>query len=390
MNLEIGDDFPVFGDSVHVHYTGRLTNGEVFDSSVTRNELFVFTLGKGEVIKGWDIAVATMRKGERCQVTLAPEYAYGATGSPPKIEPNSVLVFEIELFEWHMPSICGTDRRAVLKKILTVGEGFQSPNWGANVNVDIRGSLLDGTVIDDRSGISFFLGEGSESGIISAIEIALEKMKKGEKCRIFIKEEGFASLAKECVKVKIPNPFQEIVYDVKLNNFEKAKETWEMTTEERLEQSELTKEKGTAYYLQQKYELALNQYKKIITYLGPPDNQDFGEKSNLRNQYLLSGYLNMAICYLKLKKPEEVIKQTNSALELEPHSSKAFFRRGQAYYDIKEWDKAIDDFNRCLEIEPENKAVKNQIIMCKHQQKLHSEHEKKIYRNLLNVLSKEA
>jgi hypothetical protein len=75
-----------------VHYTGTLTDGSKFDSSVDRDEPFSFTLGHSQVIKGWDKVVATMKKGEKVQVTLAPQYAYGESGSHPKIPPSATLV----------------------------------------------------------------------------------------------------------------------------------------------------------------------------------------------------------------------------------------------------------------------------------------------------------
>jgi FKBP-type peptidyl-prolyl cis-trans isomerase len=75
-----------------VHYTGTLTDGTKFDSSVDRGEPFEFTLGQGGVIKGWDIAVATMKKGEKVQLTLRHDYAYGENGNPPTIPPAATLV----------------------------------------------------------------------------------------------------------------------------------------------------------------------------------------------------------------------------------------------------------------------------------------------------------
>ncbi len=85
------------GDVVEVHYTGRLENGEVFDSSLARGEPFSFEVGAGQVIEGWEQGLVGMQVGGERELTIPPELGYGEQGSPPNIPPNSTLIFDIEL-----------------------------------------------------------------------------------------------------------------------------------------------------------------------------------------------------------------------------------------------------------------------------------------------------
>jgi FKBP-type peptidyl-prolyl cis-trans isomerase len=84
------------GDIVHVHYTGWLTNGDKFDSSVDRGQPLQFWLGKGQVIAGWDEGVAGMKVGERRQLRIPAKLGYGEKGTG-GIPPNSDLIFDVEL-----------------------------------------------------------------------------------------------------------------------------------------------------------------------------------------------------------------------------------------------------------------------------------------------------
>jgi len=85
------------GDHVKVHYTGWFTDGKKFDSSVDAHQPYSFTLGKGDVIKGWDEGVTGMKVGGKRQLRIPPELAYGDAGYKKIVPPNATLIFDVQL-----------------------------------------------------------------------------------------------------------------------------------------------------------------------------------------------------------------------------------------------------------------------------------------------------
>lgn len=102
---------------VDVHYTGKLEDGTVFDSSEGRGEPFRFTLGSGQVIPGWDIGIQGMKQGARRILNIPPELGYGAKGAGSTIPPNATLIFEVELVAVAAPSFASINNAQLVTKL---------------------------------------------------------------------------------------------------------------------------------------------------------------------------------------------------------------------------------------------------------------------------------
>ena len=97
-DLQVGTgDSPKPGQTVVVHYTGWLTDGNKFDSSVDRGQPFEFQIGRGQVIKGWDEGVMSMKIGGKRKLTIPADLGYGARGAGGVIPANATLIFEVDL-----------------------------------------------------------------------------------------------------------------------------------------------------------------------------------------------------------------------------------------------------------------------------------------------------
>ena len=107
INQEGSGDRANIGMLVSVHYTGKLEDGTVFDSSIPRGQPFTFTLGAGQVIEGWDLGVEGMTVGEKRNLVIPPHLGYGVRGAGATIPPNATLVFDVELLEVKMPITLG-------------------------------------------------------------------------------------------------------------------------------------------------------------------------------------------------------------------------------------------------------------------------------------------
>lgn len=183
------------GDKVQVHYTGRLTNDTIFDSSVKRGQPFSFTLGVGQVIKGWDEGIAILKEGEKARLIIPANLGYGARAAG-TIPPNSTLIFDVELLkviekiEPKPFDVKGKDTLTTasgLKYILLDKGKGPATVKGKNVSVHYTGYLPDGKVFDSSVArgepISFPLGTGR---VIPGWDEGIQLLNVGGKARLLI------------------------------------------------------------------------------------------------------------------------------------------------------------------------------------------------------------
>lgn len=374
-----GEETPWTGDKVYVHYVGTLTDGSKFDSSRDRGDHFSFNIGKSEVIKGWDIGVSTMRTGEVSTFYIAAHYGYGSAGSPPKIPGEATLVFEIELFDFHGEDISKDKDMGIVKRVKTAGEGYDQPNDGSQVEIEIKASA-GGKVFDERT-VEFEVGEGLDIGVPRGIEFALEKMKKKEVAQVTLKPDyGFGSTGNVDKGVA---PHSTLQYDITLLKFEKAKESWQLDADQKLEQARMFKDKGTKHFKDGKYEIASTRYQKVIDFLEHEISLK-GTSEDERKSLLQAGRLNLAMCYLKMSKWMEARGVCDKAIEENDGVAKAWFRRGEAQLALNDCESAKADFEKTFQLDPENKAAKNKIVQCQQRIKAQKEKEKRTFANMFD------
>lgn len=188
-------EMPKKGDNVSVHYVGTLPDSTKFDSSRDRGQPFSFSLGAGQVIKGWDEGIALLHVGDKAILTIPPDLGYGsqAAGSIPA---NSTLIFEVELMgfkEKVVPKpydVSGKDTVNLqdgLKVIwIKKGDGPKAEK-GKTVSVHYTGYLTDGSMFDSSfergDPIAFPLGEGR---VIKGWDIGIEMLSVGAQARFII------------------------------------------------------------------------------------------------------------------------------------------------------------------------------------------------------------
>lgn len=415
-------DSPMTGDTVSVHYVGTLPDsGEQFDSSRDRGDKFEFKLGVGQVIKGWDLGVASMKRGELCELLCLSDYAYGDSGSPPKIPPKATLKFEVELFDFFGEDVSEDKDKSVLKRTHTSGAGYATPNDGATLNCKIECFTVPGNESVGKFASNTMLhGEESAYGLPKCVEKVIDDMKSGEKCEITVTpKHGFKE-----ANAAFPNaPLNESVkFVIDLKSFEKCKESWEMSSEEKIEQSTVKRNSATKYLKEGKYELAIKLFEKIINILEDEVKRpngaagDYSDSDSEKDQdgakeaeerpddedketdprvveIMEASNLNLSLCYLKTKSYVKAIEHCDNVLDAtgeaakQDKKEKALFRKGECHFLLHEYETAKSIFAEVMEKYPNNSAAKKRHYECDKMAKEELRSEKERYQKMFKNFS---
>jgi len=338
---------PVPGSLVTCHYVGRLkSNGTQFDSSRDRDEPFKFVLGEKQVIRAWDHALGTMRVGELAILDCGSDFCYGAAGSPPLIDEDADLIFEIELLGWEPNAkeiIPG-----VAKMYLSRGEGWSTPGPGSVCAVKVLGRIggEDGEVFLDCRDDALLIAIDVPQ-LPPGLEAAVCTMKKGERAAVWIESE-LAGDGFEPLRHLVPVPRDaQLYYELELESFESVKEAWEMSPFEKVEEARRLKEAGNDFFRSGQIARALLRYDSAIK-LFEYDTDWSAEDKAAMNAIKLPVYNNMATVKVKMGKHKEVVELCNEALKLELPSVKTLYKRAQAEAALGLTDEAVASLQQAL------------------------------------------
>jgi FKBP-type peptidyl-prolyl cis-trans isomerase 2 len=405
---------PQPGCKVSVHYVGKLKqSGEIFDNSRERGKPYMFELDAGNVIKGWDVGIATMKKGEIAQFEIASDWAYGEVGAGKQIPPNADLIFEIELLGWTYPDISKMQDKSLIKQIRKSGKGWEKPNeecMKVVVNLDFYVSeheemcpsdstsaiSTESKLIEHVENFQFIYGDEM---IHPMIEHAIGDMKKGEQASFFIKKQSselagvseldwnfmiHSNVVKDALKQLEIGSISSMKIDIELVDYEREPQVWNMNFENKMAYCERKKIEGNEFFAQKRYNMALKRYNQVVSGVESSDHNLNEQQKNELSKYKIIAFNNAAVIFLKLSQYQDAQDMCDKVLALEPNDTKALFRRAQSYVARGEFDNAVADLKAALQTDPLNTGIKTELNKAIQSLKNQRQRERELYQNMFS------
>ena len=287
-----------------------------------------------------------MKRGEKCRVVLASDYAYGARGSPPKIPANATLVFEIELFEFDNETDISTEKNGSIKKLeLQAPHGFETPEYDGIVKVVYSVALLDGTECVSNKEEQLMLGEET---LPQGIQYAISTLRVGGKARFTVHPaQAYGLEGNEALKIPAG---VTTVWTIELLELANAPEPASLDPIKKLEIANLKKIDGNTLFGQGKYERAVKKYDLAASYTKFIP----GDAGQAAADLLNVCELNAAQCLLKLHRYADAEGRCNAVLIRDEQNIKALYRRALALDGLQRLPSALADLDQLIKIDPSN------------------------------------
>ena len=202
-----------------------------------------------------------------------------------------------------------------------------------------------------------FYCTGEPSGVVSDIlEQCICSMKAGEKCELEIAP---LTLRDSLPALSIPEHCSRVVYSLRLVSFERGKDVWRLTDDERFEIATKLKTLGTEKFKAGDVKLAAIFYSRAVKYIIPVDltEQDPQQLTQDVRSLRIRLFLNLAACQLKFKQYDHAARNCTKVLELDQDCVKALYRRGQAYINLNDFEQARNDLVKAKHLEPNSQAI---------------------------------
>ncbi|CAN4092175.1 unnamed protein product [Withania somnifera] len=379
-------------DEVLVRYVVRLLDGVTV--AETPEHGVEFHVKDGHFCQALPKAIKTMRKGERVNLIVQPQYAFvdrdkDSENGVSSILPNSILSIDLELVSFK-PVINVTGDLGVLKKILKEGEGTLTANEGAAVTIRYTAKLEDGTLLEKRGvdGEDALKFITDEEQVVAGLDQAVTTMKKGEHAVVTIKPDyGFGNTEVKLDLAMVP-PCSTIIFEVEMLEFTKEKDPGEMNKQERIQVAQRKKEEGNLLFKNGKYQRAVKKYEKAIDCINEDEAFEDDDQKTVKS-LRVACWLNGAAACLKRNYFKEAIKQCSKVLEVESCNVKALYRRAQAFMETADLHLAELDIKKALEIDPQNREVKLIQKTLKQLQAESNKRDAKLYTTMFARLSNE-
>jgi len=345
---------PKKGDEVRISVKVSGKDGNILQEK----NGFDYVLGSSElgpIQKAVDKALTEMKKGEEASLACTSEYA-GPEGE--KIDLTLIELYETK-------DVSFAKNKSLMKKQIREGEGYDTPKDAAKVKLAVSAVTHEERLPEAAPDyviagfiaqtLEFTVGNGE---VCDALECAVAEMKLKEKAILICRDGRIA----EEVKLGLDNlsvlNYEKYVFYLELVEFTKAKDTYDLTDDEKIEFATARKDVGGALFKAARWNMALGRYKKIIDLFNYLDGIKDEDKLAKAKELKKLCELNSAACNLKLKEFSDAQKNCDNVLKEETSNVKALFRRAQAHLGNKNYTVSMADLKKLVEIDPQNREAR--------------------------------